>query len=618
MKRYEKHKILVQSLNELPTVPEKINELVLDFETTSGKDDTSSLNPWKDCQILGAAFTWDKHEDVYYIPMRQQNIIDTEDNLDIPECNKYIQYLISCSDTWINSNVKYDAHVATISAGADCSHITLVDLITLAKLVDSDRFRYALKHLVHDYLYRDVEHYEQAFRSYLFTPGGTRKCQNYGVVPLSLMVPYACQDVIDARDVYQELKRKLPKESHAVWKTEIGVTTVLKKVEHRGVQLDISKLAEDYARLRKRLNDIKWEIKDLTSFLIEPHTNADCYSLLYNHYGLPVVEETEKGEPSYNKEALKAYMGIPGAPHDAIRLIQEFRESYKLWTGFIVPYILQTSVTNPSYIHCNFNQVVRTGRMSCATPNLQQLPPEAKSYIVPGEGRTFIDFDLKQIEYRIIAHYTKNPAILKAYQEDPTTDFYAMMGKECDIPRQAAKGISLGSAYGMGEPKTIKMLKSAFDFSKVPAGMTIDEYCEIEGSKAYKLYHKRFPELKRTAWKASSTLRQLKYVKNLFGRIRSMPYRFHFKAFNNVIQSSAADLMKLMTIRLHERTKKTDAHLLCLVHDSWLFSVPTINKGYWVEELTRIIEETPSDLTVPIYASNKTSAVNWQECSADE
>tara|TARA_Y100000780_G_scaffold169478_1_gene154659 strand:- start:725 stop:1465 length:741 start_codon:yes stop_codon:yes gene_type:complete len=246
---------------------------------------------------------------------------------------------------------------------------------------------------------------------------------------------------------------------------------------------------------------------------------------------------------------------------------------------------------------------------------MQQLPSMAKSYIIPGEGKTFIDFDLKQIEYRIIAHYTKNPRILKSYQNDPTTDFYVMMGKECNIPRQAAKGISLGSAYGMGEPKTIKMLKSAFDFSKVPEGLTIDEYCEIEGSKAYKRYHSEFPELKRTAWRASDTLRKLKYVKNLFGRIRSMPYRFHFKAFNNVIQSSAADLMKKMTVRLHERTKDSEAHLLCLVHDSWLFSVPTKDVTFWTKELTKNIEETESDLTVPIYASHKISNKNWQECS---
>jgi len=617
MKKYEGNKTLIQDLEELSEIPSSINELYLDLETTSGDDDISSLNPWKNCEILGAAFTWDEHESIYYLPLRQRSILDSDSNLPIEGCNQIIRNLIKNSKIWINSNVKYDAHVATNSSKADCSNIELVDTITLAKLVDSDRFRYALKHLVHDYLYRDIEHYEQAFRSYLFHPGGHRKCSDYGVIPLSLMVPYACQDVIDVRDLYPELLKNLHEDSNSIWETERKITKVLYHIEQTGVELDIEELVTDYVKIRKRLSEIEWRIKELTGFLIKPNTNADCYNLLHNHYGLPVIEETKKGEPSYNKEALRAYLGIPAAPHEVIKLIQEFRESHKLWTGFIVPYIIKCSKTRPSYIHCSFNQVVRTGRMSCGEPNLQQLPIAAKKYIVPGERRTLIDFDLKQIEYRFIAHYTKNEYILTKYQSNPDTDFHDTMAELCEIERGPAKNMNFAVSFGAGEAKTVSMLMSAFDLSKVPEGEDLESFCKKKGKEIYKTYHNRFPELRRTAWRASGTLRQAGYVKNLFGRIRRMPYKFHFKAFNNVIQSSAADLMKEMTVRLHNVTKDSSANLLCLVHDSWLFSVPTQEVDYWKEEITKVIEETPSKLTVPIYASNKSSELNWKECSGD-
>ena len=101
----------------------------------------------------------------------------------------------------------------------------------------------------------------------------------------------------------------------------------------------------------------------------------------------------------------------------------------------------------------------------------------------------------------------------------------------------------------------------------------------------------------------------------MFGRIRKIPRRYHNKAFNTIIQSSAADIMKLLTIELHKYCKKVqDTNIVCIVHDDWLFECPKEKEEERIRDIKNIIEGIDVGLKVPIYCSVGSSEDNWREC----
>lgn len=627
MRHFSNGGILIETIEELLDLERKlptiIDNLFLDFETSSGDPKKDSTNPWMHCNPLGIGFTWDSESNSYYIPAGHIGITDKDKNLPGYKIIAFLKLLFSRTRNWTNHNIKYDAHVLD-----NCYRISILDYeieirctLTLAKLVDSDRFHYDLEILSQDYCYEDISGFKKEFDAYLKTPVGKWRCKDFGIVPIDFMAVYACQDVLTNRKLYYLLLDDLMSEE--VWETEKQLTRILFEIEKTGFKLDAEKaILHHYRDHPTKMVDLRQKIHDVTGRVISPNKNADCFDLLCNQYNLPVIEWTDGGvnsqsEPSFGKEALKAYKALDGIPEEVKQVIdwmEEYKQVFKLDTSFTLPYLdLFTSVDGR--LHPDFNQCVRTGRMACRRPNMQQLPDEAKEYIIPDKDHLLYDYDLKQIEYRGIAHFIKNPKLLKAYQEDPEVDYHTTMATLCNIERDPAKTMNFGVSFGAGKTKTKQMLKKALDLSKVPAGMSFEEYCDTRGEEIYNTYHATLPELKATSYRASAVLRDRGYVKNLFGRVRRMQRRFHYKAFNTVIQSTAADIMKLMTLRIHARLQNTGANLLGMVHDSWVISIPKEEAAELEVIIKQEIEETDCRMDVPVYCSFKKSELNWREAA---
>lgn len=615
---------LIETIEEIPTLPDNIDKLIIDFETTSQNDKVNSLNPWKNCEVLGVAFNYDSSP-VYYYPVRQRNPSDLNRNLPIDAANRLVEQLISRSKTWVNHNVKYDAHVAANSAHVNILDypITLMDTVTQAKLVDSDEFNYSLDAVALRLLGIEIGEYAYKFKPYLYHPGGNIKCKDYGVVPLDFMAPYACQDVITVQKLHEHLNKRLL--CHRVWETEQALTKILFDMEQNGLLIDGVRAFKDmWDVIPNYMSVLKKEIHDLTGKWVEPNKAADCYDLLIDYYRLPVVEYTEGGknkkslEPSFGKVAIKAYLEMPGDHVRVVELIGEYRKVHKLRTGFIAPYL--NLFDDKIKLHPQANQCVRTGRLSYNTPNMQQLPKEAKEYILAEPGRVIIEFDLKQIEYRIIAHYIKNERLLTEYNNNPEADFHDVTARFCGISRDAAKTMNFMVSFGGGKGKTVLTLRASLTSDDLPEGESFDDYCERRGLEIYEKYHANLPELKKTSYRAGDKLKLRGYVKNHYGRIRTMPKRFHYKAFNNVIQSSAADYMKEVTVRLHTEIKESgrDIKMLGTVHDSWVFSAPEKGVNDTMSFLQNTIETTKHSFSVPIYCSGGYSAKNWRETDAEQ
>lgn len=192
------------------------------------------------------------------------------------------------------------------------------------------------------------------------------------------------------------------------------------------------------------------------------------------------------------------------------------------------------------------------------------------------------------------------------------------MAEMCGIGRAPAKGMNFAVSFGAGKKKTIEMLKAALALDALPEHQSFEDYCQRRGNEIYEEYHQRLPELKQTMWRASGALRNRGYVRNLYGRIRRLPSRFHYKAFNNIIQSTAADLMKDITIRLADHIQNTPIDLLCTVHDSWLLSAPKDGIVETMSFLKNTIETVDNPMTVPVYCNGDYSDKNWREIDAKE
>lgn len=622
MLHYDNGGRLIEDPSELPALPESVGELYLDFETTSGDPKKDSLNPWHHCDAAGAGVTWDALPGAFYVPAT-------------PWGRRWVDDLVGRSRSWVNHNVKYDAHVHANYVGSLPESLELVDTVVQAKIVDSDRgFKggYGLDALSTAFLGEDIRRYEEALQPYLF------RNRDYGAVPADVMAEYACQDVITNRRLKKYLDARLPEESGGVWDTERYLTRVLFEAERHGMRVDPQELKIAEFRAMYRMAQISEELKRLVGRDFRPHVNEDCYEVLCLQYGLPVLALTNADDdsedavhnPSFDKHALVAYSVHPQAPEGVVPLIQEYRQLNNSVTLFLRPY---QELNVDGVLHPSHNQVVRTGRMSCVAPNSQQLDKKTKALIHPGPGRAFMSADYSQIEFRWMMHYIQDEAAIAAYHADPDTDFHKWVAEQVGTQRKPAKTINFMIGFGAGKKKTIKNLSSNKEVvgdamekvKSVPESQrqrAFEAECERRGLAVYEKYHDTFPGIKRTSRKAGLVCKDRGFVRNAFGRRRYLPATAAHLAFNTVNQGSAADLMKNRMVAVHRaiRAARAPIDFVTVVHDELLSEGPieVMEDPQTKIDVAAIMEECPVPMRVPIRVGIGTSRTSWREACSDE
>lgn len=585
-------------------IPDKIKNLYLDFETTSGDPKRDSLNPWRNCDILGFAYTFDDANRAWYVPIAHKHGVNWDRNQAIT----FLIKLIKRSETWINHNVKYDVQVLLNNTGIKVKDLPkLVDTVVGAKLLNSDmqyKGGYSLDNLSKLWLKNDISQLEHAFAPYL------HKNEDYAAIPADIMEPYAEMDVITARALYNYIGEKLPPVTWRVWDTEQKLTKVLVKIEQRGLLVHDQELRVEEFKARARTAFLEQRLHENIGRAINPQSSNDVFDTLVTQYGLPILGWTEKNEASFDKYAMRRYLDLENLPDACKSVVEDIAECRKLSTAlthFIEPY---RELNVDGILHSSYNQVVRTGRMSSREPNSQQLDKATKALVHPRPGFKFVSVDLSQIEFRLIVHYLENEAAIKAYVENPDTDFHTLMAQTCNISRKAAKSLNFALGFGAGKAKTLAMLSAA--------GGT------VEAEKIYNSYHENLPELKENSRRATAAARRDGFVTNLFGRRRHLPIEVAHIGFNSVVQSTAADILKDATVRLDESIAACGLseaiHLVASVHDETLFEIDeNLDLARTIPALVRIIESCPAgiDLTVPIRSSTGISGGSWAEAGAD-
>jgi len=595
--------VLIEHASELPELPLRIDRLYLDLETTSGDRSVAALNPWKveHCRAHLAAITWDDCGKIYGVPR----------GLLLP----FIRDALHRARTWVNQNVKYDAHVCFNDLGIDENYrIEYRDTLTLAKLVDSDRTYkggYGLDSTAKDYCGIDLSSYYASLVPWV----GPRESKDYGDVPLPTLANYACNQVRANRVLHSKLEDLLPADVADVYATERRLTSTLVASERRGMRIDLLGVKKAKLRSLWRQLTLRKELEERLGYEFNPSSQPDCEDLFINRYGLPAIYSEKKGvrskNPSFSKDVLKEYLMMEDAPVELIELVRECRHESTMTSLFWEAWLeLAVQDSHGDWVlHSDNNQCVRSGRLSASTPNNMQLNDEARELVIPRDGFSFVVQDYSQIEYRFIIHYINNAAAIKAYNEDPETDFHQYMADRCHIDRKPAKIINLAVGFGMGKKKTVRSVEREKSVQEFTGGDRMA--AKAIALNAYREYHTSLPELKHHAKLAENAARQNGFVRNAFGRRLHIPLEFARVGFNRAVQSHAADQIKNRVNAIDEIRQEHGAYIFAMVHDETASEVPTEEAEAYAARTTDILNVSPVPLRVPIRCSCGISDLNW-------
>ncbi|HSG80955.1 MAG TPA: DNA polymerase I, partial [Gemmatimonadota bacterium] len=400
---------------------------------------------------------------------------------------------------------------------------------------------------------------------------------------------------------------------------EMPLMPVLAEMERAGVAIDrafFSKMAE---RLDRELKQVEEEIYKLAGREFNIGSPPQLRVLLFDELELPVKKRTKTG-PSTDAEVLEE---LAAEGHDIPRLILEYRELAKLKSTYVdaLPALADPKTHR---VHTTFNQTVTsTGRLSSSDPNLQNIPirtplgAEIRKGFVPAQGMLLLGADYSQIELRILAHLSGDPAFTEAFNagRDVHRDTAALIfGVPVDAVSPAMRGqaktVNFATIYGQGPMALGRQL-----------GISVAEAREfIDG------YFTRFPAIREYLDRQVETARQEGYVETLFGRRRYIPElnskNFNIRSFgervatNSPIQGTAADLIKLAMIKIQQGLKQRGgaAQMILQVHDELLFEVGEDELDE-VRSLVKAEMEGALELSVPI-AVDMGVGVSWYETKA--
>ena len=574
----------------------RTNEILsLDTETTS----TSTI----DAELVGLSFAVKEFE-AFYVPIpanREEALRIVNIFKPVYEDPKILK---------VGQNLKYDLEVLR-NYGIELK----------GKMWDTMIAHYLIQPELHhnmDYMAEIYLNYQTIHIEELIGPKGKNQKSMRSLLP-SQVYEYAAEDA----DITLRLKNKLEPElkkfecEDLFYNIEMPLMPVLAEMEMNGVCLDTESLLETSKVFTNRMNEIEARIYELAGEPFNIASPKQVGEILFDK--LKVVEKAKKtktGQYVTSEEVLQQLRN----KHEIIADILEFRGLKKLISTYIdaLPKLISPRT---GHIHTSFNQTVTaTGRLSSSDPNLQNIPirgedgKEIRKAFIPEPGCLFFSADYSQIELRVMAHLSKDENMIKVFSEGKdlhaatAANIYKKPIEEVTRDeRTKSKRANFGIIYGI----TVFGLAERLDIPRDEAKMLIDGYFAT------------FPQVHDYMEKSKEVARQKGYVTTLFGRRRYLPdINSHNatvrgfaerNAINAPIQGTAADIIKVAMIRIHQRfkTEGIRSKMILQVHDELNFSVYPEEK----EKVERIVLEEMQaafPLSVPLVADSGFGS-NWLE-----
>jgi DNA polymerase-1 len=417
--------------------------------------------------------------------------------------------------------------------------------------------------------------------------GKGKNQKTFAEVPIEDAAPYGAADADMTLRLVKPLRKELKEKGlDNLVEIEMALISVLASMEDEGVGVDVAFLKQMSQDLDARLIQLEREIHEIAGTPFNINSTQQMSDILFKKLHLP-HEGLKKTKSGHFSTAANVLEDLKTAdPSGIISAILEYRELGKLKSTYVdaLPQMVNPQTKR---IHTSFNQTgAITGRLASSNPNLQNIPirsevgMQIRRGFVARPGWIFLTADYSQVELRVLAHISQDEALLNAFREDQdihrttAAAVYSIPLEEVTYnQRRFAKAVNFGLIYGMG----------AFRLARD------SELTLAEAENYIKEYFAHFPGIQRYLDETKRTAKKDGYVETLFGRRRYFPIfkmggggsnkqlelRAEREAVNHPIQGTAADIIKIAMIRLHnELLAHYKARMILQVHDELLLEVP--------------------------------------------
>ncbi len=383
---------------------------------------------------------------------------------------------------------------------------------------------------------------------------------------------------------------------------EMPLIEVLADMEYTGININIDTLNKIGEELQDKITKITNEIYKIVGFEFNIGSPKQLGEVLFDKLNLPYGKKGKTGY-STDKNVLQRLINV----HPIVSKILDYRTLVKIYGTYVEG--LKNSILDDQKIHTIYNQTLtRTGRLSSIEPNLQNIPIRneegriIRKAFVPSKGCIIMSSDYSQIELRILAHYSKAPNLMEAFNKGMDIHTKTAMDifnvKEKDVTkemRRQAKAVNFGIIYGISSFG----LSENLDIDVKSAKKFIDKYLDT------------FPGIKKYMDGVIKEAHEKGYVKTIMNRkriidelnnpnymVRAQGERM---ALNTPFQGSSADIIKKAMVEIYNKLKKEklNSKMILQVHDELVFDVDKKEQAKMAKIVEDIMENTYK-LDVPI------------------
>ena len=570
--------------------------------------ETTSLD-YMIAQLVGISIALESNQ-AFYIPLNH-NYEGAQKQLDQDTVlEKLRPYLESESISKIGHNLKYDRHILQ-NAGIKLKG-RLLDTMLFSYVNNSTITRHNMDAVSKRYLNISPTSYEDV-------AGKGAKQIPFSEVSIDIASDYASEDADIALQLYHNIEPRVRKEEklkELYHKIEGPLIYTLGDIERNGVLINSEKLDDQSKELEATISELESKVQDSAGETFNLGSPKQLQEILYQKLGLPIIKKTPKGQPSTSETVLQELsMDFP-----IVEDILSFRALSKLKSTYTdkLPKMINSETGR---VHTSYHQAVTaTGRLSSSNPNLQNIPIRSEegrrireAFVAPN-GYKILAADYSQIELRIMAHLSKDSGLLDSFSRDldihratAAEIFRVALDEVTDNQRRSAKAINFGLIYGM----------SAFGLSKQLM------ITRAEAQNYIEQYFDRYPGVKNYMDETKLMAKKIGYVETVFGRrlyladIESSNYQrrqyAERSAINAPMQGTAADLIKMAMIELHQRINREslDAKIIMQVHDELVIEVHE-NQAHDVSVLAKETMSNIFKLDVDLKVDADLGG-NWEE-----
>ena len=552
----------------------KQNLIAIDTETTS----VFAMR----ADLVGISFSWEAHRG-FYLPVK---VPLGSKHLDIEQVRRELVPILADENVKkIGQNIKYDLHVLQ-TAQMTVKGIYF-DTMVASYCLEPGR-SHSMNNMAADYL-----NYECIPISALIGKGKNQL--TFDMVDTVAACEYAAEDADITFQLYIYLKDRLEEQpllKILFEELEMPLVSVLATMEYNGVSLDTKLLRKMSGQITETLKTVTEQIYEHAGSVFNIDSPKQLAEILFDRLNLMPVRIGKAG-----RSTDAAVLEQLSDQHLVIELILQYRALSKLKNTYVDKL---GSLINPrtGRVHASFNQTITaTGRLSSSSPNLQNIPirtelgSKVRSAFVPEKkSDCILSADYSQIELRLLAHFSKDKALMAAFAAD--RDIHRFVASQIyNVPieevtsemRSRCKAVNFGIIYGQGAFG----LSRSIGIRQAEAKKFIEDYF-ARYSSIRKFMDDCIIRAKDTGY-AETILHRRRKIANLASKNSNKRSQAERLAVNTVIQGSAADLIKLAMIAIQRKieAEKLLVRMILQVHDELVFELPTaeVDKhAKWIEE----------------------------------